>query len=147
MKGRCDMTQRFLQRFAQDERGVSAVEFALTVPVLLFSLLGVVDIGNVVYRRSDMESALRSGVQYFMNGGEDLAKAEQVVNDSWTTKPDGVSVTAETFCLCGAAEHACNVLCDDDTYPASYNRVNASATFPGILMDDSYDASQSVRVR
>jgi Flp pilus assembly pilin Flp len=30
---------QFLQTFARDERGVSAVEFALTVPVLLFSLL------------------------------------------------------------------------------------------------------------
>jgi Flp pilus assembly protein TadG len=141
------MTQRFLQRFAQDDRGVSAIEFALTVPILLFSLLGVVDIGNVVYRRHDMESALRSGTQYFMNGGEDLTKAEQVVNESWTTKPDGVSVTVETFCLCGTTVHACNTLCDDDTYPASYHRINASATFPGILMDDSYDASQAVRVR
>lgn len=141
------MMQRFLQRFAEDQCGVSAVEFALTVPVLLISLLGVVDIGNVVYQRSDMESALRAGAQYFMNGGEDLSKAEQVVNESWTTKPPGVSVTAETFCLCGTAVHACNELCDDDTYPASYKRINASATFPGILMDDTYDASQAVRVR
>jgi Flp pilus assembly protein TadG len=141
------MTQRFLQRFAQDTRGVSAVEFALTVPVLLFSLLGVVDLGNIVYRRHDMESALRSGVQYFMNGGENLSKAEQVVNESWTTKPDGVTVAAETFCLCGATEHACNTLCDDDTYPASYHQINASATFPGILMDDNYNSSQAVRVR
>lgn len=141
------MTQRFLQRFAQDERGVSAVEFALTVPVLLISLLGVVDLGNIVYQRSDMESALRAGVQYFMNGGDDLSKAEQVVNESWTTKPAGVSVNAEKFCMCGTSVHACNSLCPDDTYPASYNRINASATFPGILMDDSYDTSQSVRVR
>ena len=147
MKGRCNMTQRFLQRFAQDERGVSAIEFALTVPILLVSLLGVVDVGNVVYQRSDMESALRAGVQYFMNGGDDLSKAEEVVNASWTTKPDGTTVAAETFCLCANVEHACNTVCDDDTYPASYNRINASATFPGILMDDSYDASQSVRVR
>jgi Flp pilus assembly pilin Flp len=138
---------RFLKRFATDERGVSAVEFALTVPVLLFSLLGVVDIGNVVYQRSDMESALRAGIQYFMNGGDDLIKAEEVVNASWTTKPDGVSVIAEKFCLCGAVEHVCNALCDDGSYPESYNRLRATATFPGILMEDSYATEQSVRVR
>jgi Flp pilus assembly protein TadG len=141
------MMQRFLRRFAHDERGVSAIEFALTAPVLVISLLGVVDIGNVVYRRHDMESALRSGAQYFMNGGEDLTKATQVVDESWTTKPNGVTVTAETFCMCAGVVHACTSVCDDGSYPASYHRINASATFPGILMDDSYDTSQSVRVR
>jgi Flp pilus assembly protein TadG len=137
----------WLQKFSRDESGVSAVEFALIAPVLLFSLLGVVDIGNVVYQRSDMESALRSGIQYFMNGGDDLARAEAVVNDAWTTKPEGVSVVAERFCLCDTTPHACNVLCDDDTYPASYNRLRATATFPGILTEDAHEASQSVRVR
>jgi Flp pilus assembly protein TadG len=137
----------WFKKFSRNESGVSAVEFALIAPVLLFSLLGVVDIGNVVYQRSDMESALRSGIQYFMNGGDDLTRAEAVVNDAWTTKPDGVSVVAERFCLCDTTPHACNVLCDDDTYPASYNRLRATATFPGILSEDAHEASQSVRVR
>lgn len=138
---------RWFKKFSDDKSGVSAVEFALTAPVLLFALLGVVDIGNVVYQRSDMEAALRSGIQYFMNGGDDLSRAETVVNDAWTTKPPGVSVIAERFCLCDSTPHACNTLCDDDTYPASYNRLRATATFPGILMEDAHEASQSVRVR
>ena len=141
------MMCRFLLAFARDERGVSAVEFALVAPVLLISLLGVVDLGNVVYQRTDMESALRSGVQYFMNGGDNLAKAEQVVTASWTTKPAGVTIIAERFCLCGTTEHACNAMCDDDTYPMSYNRIRATAVLPGILMENSYEAEQSVRVR
>ena len=141
------MLLRFFSTFAGDERGVSAIEFALVVPVLLISLLGVTDIGNVVYGRTDMESALRAGIQYFMNGGDNLAKAEQVVNESWTTKPEGVTIVAERFCLCGTTEHACNALCDDDTYPLSYNRIRATAVMPGILMEDTYQAEQSVRVR
>jgi len=141
------MLRHWFKAFRDDKRGVSAVEFALTAPVLLFSLLGVVDIGNVVYQRADMESALRSGIQYFMNGGDDLARAESVVNDAWTTKPDGVNVIAERFCLCDTTPHACNVLCDDESYPASYNRLRATATFSGILSDDQHEASQSVRVR
>ena len=137
---------QFLQSFLHDERGVSAVEFALTVPVLLISLLGV-DIGNVVYQRADMESALRAGIQYFMNGGDDLAKAEEVVNASWTTKPQTVTIIAERFCLCSNVEHACNTLCNDGTYPQSFNRLRAVATLEGLLMDDEYLAEQSVRVR
>lgn len=141
------MMRHMIFRFARDQRGVSAVEFALVVPVLLISLLGVVDLGNVVYKRSDMESALRAGVQYFMNGGDDLAKAEEVVEASWTTKPDGVTIVAERYCLCGTVAHACNTLCGDDTYPMSFNRISATATFAGVLMEESYETEQSVRVR
>jgi len=141
------MMRYLLSGFAGDKRGVSAVEFALIAPVLLVSLLGVVDLGNMVYQRSDMESALRAGVQYFMNGGDDLAKAEQVVNESWSTKPETVTVVADKFCMCGTTVHACNVICDDDTYPMSFNRISATATFPGILTETSEEAEQSVRVR
>lgn len=141
------MLIKSIYKFARDQRGVSAVEFALVVPVLLICLVGVVDMGNVVFKRADMESALRSGVQYFMNGGDDLAKAEEVVNESWTTKPEGVTIVAERFCLCGTVVHACNALCDDDTYPMSFNRLRATATFEGVLVENSYDAEQSVRVR
>lgn len=141
------MTNRFLKRFLRDRKGVSAVEFALVAPVLVIGLLGVVDLGNIVYQRADMESALRAGVQYFMNGGDDLAKAEDVVNVSWTTKPEGVSIVADRFCMCGAVEHACNELCDDETYPQSFNRLRAVATFPGILTESGHAAQQSIRVR
>ena len=139
--------QHFMQRFLLDERGVSAVEFALTVPVLLISLLGVVDVGTAVYKRADMESALRSGVQYFMNGGEDLPTAQNVVINSWTTKPSTVTVVADRLCLCGTTVASCNAACSGGTTPTTYNRIQATALFPGILMDDTYAAEQSVRVR
>lgn len=140
--------KRLLVNFLRDERGVSAVEFALTVPILLFSLLGVVDIGTAVYKRADMEAALRSGVQYFMNGGEDLDVAEAVVEDSWTTKPDTVTVVADRICFCGSAVSSCNEVCSDTgKSPTAYNRIQATAIFEGILMDDSYDAAQTVRTK
>lgn len=140
------MKHMFL-RFLRDERGVSAVEFALTAPVLLISLLGVVDVGTAVYKRADMEAALRAGIQYFMNGGEDLDTAENVVLESWTTKPNGVNVAADRLCLCGTTVASCNALCGDGTTPLTFNRIQATAVFPGILMNNSYATDQSVRVR
>jgi Flp pilus assembly pilin Flp len=141
------MLNSFIFRFFDDLRGTSAVEFALIVPVLLMSLLGVIDLGNAVYQRSDLESALRSGIQYFMSGGEDLAKAQEVVDVSWTHRPEGAVVLAEKFCMCGTVVHACNALCDDDTYPVSYSRISVSATIVGILTDETYETQQTVRVR
>jgi len=141
------MMQHLIKRFCTARDGVSAVEFALVAPVLLFSLLGVVDVGRIVYQRADMETALRAGIQYFMNGGDDMTKAEDVVNQSGSTKPGTTSVVADQYCLCGGAAHACNTICDDDTYPVSYSRITATATLESILQGWSYDIEQTVRVR
>lgn len=141
------MLRKLFRRFRRNDRGVSAVEFALVSPVFMFALLGVVDVGYLSYQRGDMESALRSGIQYFMNGGEDLALAKSVVESSWTTKPATTTIVAERYCMCGTQAHACSTLCEDATYPDAYNRITASALFEGILTDDTHAASQTVRVR
>lgn len=141
------MLRNWLKKFRRNESGVSAVEFALVSPVFMFALLGVVDIGYLSYQRGDMESALRSGIQYFMNGGEDLSLAQSVVETSWTTRPVSTTILAERYCMCGTEVHVCNTLCADATYPDAYNRLTASAVFEGILMDEQHAASQTVRVR
>lgn len=138
---------RKLNNIRRDTSGASAVEFGLTVPVLLICLLGVVDLGNVVYQRGDLEAALRSGIQYFMSGGTDLAKAQAIVDASWTHRPEGATVVAEKFCLCGTTVSVCTQLCGDGTYPVSYQRLTVNATFEGIITEDTYAASQAVRVR
>src|SRR4026207_854207 len=103
-------------RFRKDDRGVAAIEFALFAPILAMSLVLLVDLGNYAIERTDMESALRSGVQYFMNGGSDLDKAKEVVLASWTSKPDNATVVVERFCMCGTVVHVCTSTCDDDSY-------------------------------
>ncbi len=136
-----------LHSLKRDTSGASAIEFGLTVPVLLICLLGVVDLGNVVYQRGDLEAALRSGIQYFMSGGTDLAEAEAIVDAAWTHRPEGAVVAAEKFCLCGTTVSVCTQLCGDGTYPVSYQRLTVNVTFEGIITEDTYEASQSVRVR
>ena len=134
-------------RFRKDDRGVAAVEFALFAPILAISLVFLVDLGNYAIQRTDMESALRSGVQYFMNGGSDLDKAKNVVLASWTSKPDNATVVVERFCMCAAVEHACNTTCGDGTYPLSYSRIRAVAQYENILVEMTNNADQTVRVR
>ena len=133
--------------FRKDDRGVAAIEFALFAPILAMSLVFLVDLGNYAIQRTDMESALRSGVQYFMNGGSDLDKAKQVVLASWTSKPANATVVVERFCLCASVEHACTSTCSDNSYPLSYSRIRAVAQYDNILIELTNDADQTVRVR
>jgi pilus assembly protein CpaE len=134
-------------RFWKNDSGVAAVEFALFAPILAGSLVLLVDLGNYAFERTDMESALRSGVQYFMNGGSDLDKAKQVVLASWTSKPANATVIVERFCLCSAVESACTATCGDGTYPLSYSRIRAVAQYNNLLIDLTNNADQTVRVR
>ncbi|MBI1212238.1 MAG: hypothetical protein GC190_12300 [Alphaproteobacteria bacterium] len=136
-----------LLRIRNDESGVAAVEFALVAPILAMSLVFLVDLSNYAIQRTDMESALRSGVQYFMNGGSDLDKAKEVVLASWTSKPENATVVVERFCMCANIEHACNATCDDGTYPLSYSRIRAVAQYDNLLIDMTNNADQTVRVR
>jgi Flp pilus assembly protein TadG len=136
-----------LLRFRRDQSGVAAVEFALFAPILAMSLVFLVDLSNYAVQRTDMESALRSGVQYFMNGGSDLDKAKSVVLASWTSKPANATVVVERFCLCGSSEHVCTATCSDGTYPLSYSRIRAVAQYNNILIDLTNNADETVRVR
>jgi Flp pilus assembly protein TadG len=137
----------FLERFSRDWRGTSAVEFALCLPVMLIALVGVIDVGHNMYQRSDMEGALRSGIQYFMNGGTDVETAVSIVDAAWTDRPEGAEVVSEQFCLCGTQASVCTQLCSDGSYPVSYRKITARVLLAGVISQGITEASQSVRVR
>ena len=48
---------------ARADGGAAAVEFALIAPLLLLMILGVTELGKIVYYRSVLESAARAGIQ------------------------------------------------------------------------------------
>jgi Flp pilus assembly protein TadG len=45
-------------------RGVAAVEFAITLPILLFFMGGVTDFGIAYYRQSCLSTAVAAGAEY-----------------------------------------------------------------------------------
>lgn len=139
--------RRLLSRFRSDACGSSAVEFAVILPAMLAATIGIADVGYNVYQRGDLEAAMRSGAQYFMNGGKDIETAVAIVDTAWTYKPEGAVVRSDQFCMCGTAEGVCNRLCPDRSYPVSYHRITASVIFEGLVSESQYETSQAVRVR
>jgi hypothetical protein len=53
-----------LATFVRDERGGSAAEFALTLPLLLLMLFGIIDVGRFMYEYNLAEKATQMGVRY-----------------------------------------------------------------------------------
>jgi pilus assembly protein CpaE len=135
------------KRFGSDERGTSAVEFALIAPVLAFALLGVAEFGQMAYQRTDMHGALRSGGQYVLNGGRDLDVAREIVERSWNSMPSDGEVNVTRYCLCGETEHACSAPCSDGSVPEAYITLAAHATLGGLVMESGEATDDAIRVR
>lgn len=133
--------------FARDRRGASAVEFALVAPLLAVALLSIAEIGQVIYQRTDMHGALRTGGQYVLNGGRDLDVAEAIVTRSWSSRPEDGVVEATRFCLCAQEEHVCNAPCDDDSVPEAYITIQARGTLGGVVVEVGEHADDAIRIR
>jgi Flp pilus assembly pilin Flp len=141
------MALRLSARFRRDESGVSAIEFGLVVPMIAGSLMGLVELGTIVFERTDMHSAVRAGAQYIMDGGNDLNQARTIVLTSWTTKPEDAVVNVSKFCLCDEVVHACNTPCSDMSVPEAYTRVEALAVLGGVVYSYGTSADDTVRIR
>ena len=58
--------KRRLAGLGRDERGVSAVEFALVSPVLILILAGAVDLGGAIYTKFQLDCAVNAAIDYAM---------------------------------------------------------------------------------
>jgi hypothetical protein len=54
----------FLKLFSLEQQGVSAVEFAIILPVFLLLVFGIADFGHAWYMRQIMVNASREGARY-----------------------------------------------------------------------------------
>jgi Flp pilus assembly pilin Flp len=139
--------RRSILRLLRRGEGNSAVEFALIAPVLVLLLIGLVDIGRYAYERADMFGAVRAGAQYFMAGGGNTGIAQGIVLTSWSQMPGDGLVEVDRFCQCAGIAMSCHAPCPDGEPPAAFNRIVASATFDGILVNLPNATTEVIRVR
>lgn len=138
---------RIIRQWLDDERGAAAVEFAFIAPVLAALMLGVFDLGRMTYDRTDLHSAVRSGAQYFMAGGDDVASAIQVIEESWSSRPEMSQVSVEKCCKCTGVDAPCGQLCDDGSVPDIVHELVATAYFSGLFGQYEVSVNEFVRTR
>ena len=66
-------TRSVLDRFARDQRGSPAVEFAMIAPVLILLILGVVQFGFVFYTYNEMMNGAREGARRLAVGATEAS--------------------------------------------------------------------------
>jgi hypothetical protein len=162
---RCPTLVRLTRCLGACHKGNAAVEFALTMPLLVLLAFGAFDYGSAYVEGVRLNGAARAGAQqsmYNSNTWEDTDQAEQAALEEYVghaLTPEevaamSVSATAEAFCACIAgAALDCEATCPDGSSPGQFVRVSMTRAMPLTLpypwADDevTVDGQAVVRVR
>ena len=144
------------RNLAGNESGVSAIEFALVAPLILFSLLAMADVGFAVRDRIALDHLLRSGGQVAMrDSGVDAVRnaLEKSACRAGETFPDdcsdldNISFVVESYfeCSCATDDLNCTGTCEQ---PQKFYKLSAEKTYTGIFkLNIDFNPSVLVQVR
>jgi Flp pilus assembly protein TadG len=129
-----------LNRMLRDTKGAIAVEFALIMPLLCVTLIGIVDFGNYLHEKMTLDALARAGVQYVIQGGNPANVNADIIVPSaayqkWHLENDPSSYTGTLTCYCASgASVNCNTgSCPAGDYVRSFYTVQINVTYPTIL--------------
>lgn len=105
---------KFARRFISHSGGVSAIEFAIAAPLLIMMLAGLVTGWTYLTQVQQMRSAIKSGANYVLQGGTDLAAAKSAIRLTWANKPADADVQIVRQCSCAGTVSECTVVCADN---------------------------------
>lgn len=129
------------------DSGAAAVEFGLLFSVLAALALGIMDLGTIIYDRTDLHSAVRSGAQYFMAGGDDLETAEAIIDESWSSRSSLSEIVVERCCECAGVDAVCGQLCADGSVPDIVHELTAISYIVGVFGQYEVRVNETVRAR
>ena len=155
----CRRLFQLLGKCRASEDGVSAVEFGLMAPFLLFfPLLAMVDVGMAISERMTIDSVLRAGAHEAMNDpGKDkvleILVATSQMNFSLANgvAPDGLNAPRFTvdYPVCDCPEQqdvSCSATCAGNASTSIFYRLTGEKTFTGNFLP-AIKLGPSVRVQ
>ncbi|MBB4641212.1 TadE/TadG family type IV pilus assembly protein [Rhizorhapis suberifaciens] len=117
-----------------DRRGATAAEFALVLPLMLLFLLGILDVGRLMWTWNQAEKATQTGVRYAVatNVVANNLSGFSFATTGYGTQGDPVSTTAftgmactSTSCTCtGTACNSINTSLNNTAFTNLINRMN-----------------------
>ena len=124
------MRPRALSDADRGRSGSAAIEFGLAIPLLLLFLMGVVEVGNTMYRAMQVYDSVEAGMLYAAQNGFDSAGISSAVVNATGTQGIIATPAPVQFCGCpgasGILTAACNATCNDGNAPGKYVRISAA---------------------
>ncbi|WP_322893431.1 MULTISPECIES: TadE/TadG family type IV pilus assembly protein [unclassified Yoonia] len=142
-----------------NEDGVSAVEFALLAPMLVFALLAMVDLGFAISERMTIGHILRAGAQSATeNVGttaidrilRTTAADMMAVAEPGTTGDDtSLALSVQLICTCATQPGvgvACTTTCAGDQPTQIFYALSGTKTYAGLILP-RFSQSKSLQVQ
>ena len=143
-------------RWFADEAGVSAVEFSLLAPMLIFLAVATTDVGIGFYLCMQVESAAQAGAQYAILRGFDASAISSAVTNATDYTGVSASPTPSEFCGCASStgisvSASCSAKCSSGSAPGTYVLVSAKATYTTLIgypgLPSSYQLTAAATAR
>ena len=88
------------RRLGADQRGVSAIEAAIALPILALALAGTLEFGLNVYNRQQLQAAVQAGVQYALRNPNDTTGVQSAITAALPTDAGATVATPTYACEC-----------------------------------------------
>jgi hypothetical protein len=125
-----------LNRLRRDRRGSFAIETAIVVPVLILMTLGTFEVGRMVARQQELQSAANESQLIILatNQGAvtDLVTIESIIRESVDLDANEVTLRQRYRCGSSATLVLLPVLCQPDDIVSSYVLVRITDTYTPI---------------
>lgn len=130
-------TAQKTKKWRRAAAGSAAIEFGLSVPLLLIMLMGLVELGSAMYGAMQVYDSVEAGALYAAKNGFDSAGISAAVTNATGTPGITATPAPVEFCGCpdasGIVETACTTTCNDGKPPGQYARISAALAHQTIL--------------
>jgi Flp pilus assembly protein TadG len=142
-----------LRRILADAEGASFVELAFVLPLFLFMLIPVVDVGRAFYAAIEVASAAHSGAMYGVENSSDTA-GMVLAAKSGASNLSNVSATAAYGCECSdgtSAISSCTSIPSCTYNYVTYVDVTVTSPYKPVLgypgLPSSMNITRELRLR
>ncbi len=148
-----------LQRLTRDQDGVSAIEFALLTPFLIFATMATADLGLALSERMTIGHILRAGAQtatsYSSIATVDrvlrttASKNMQVATGVSPGDDTQLSVKVDIRCTCAtqpSVSVVCSTTCAGSNPTQVFYVMSASKTYSGLILPQ-FSQSKTIQVQ
>jgi Flp pilus assembly protein TadG len=153
-RGTARRLRAVLARLRADNRAVAVIEFAVVMPILVFLLLPLVDLGMGFYAKTQVMTAAQAGAQYAFvhgwNGNSSTSQTAILSAISSATGLSGVQASPAPALACGCADgtnitysspggsfspSSCSAMtaCASSQKPGAYVTINTQVTYSPLF--------------
>lgn len=144
-----------LRRQARDRKGAAAMEFGLVAPILITTILAVVDIGGALQQNIRLEAAARSALGYAHVYSTDTNGIRNIVNNALTGWSNVTVNVPAMSCFCAATVNNTLVLnntsCTNDCSSGEEQRrmlsVTVTRNYSGLVFMQNRTLTGNVQMR